>query len=210
MRRLAKLLHATKGVEKAAELFKVDNFYQLEDAIKYICQPDSSSDKPVKAGLRIAIGTLVRIATKVLSADYIINRQAERVKEVEQFEKVFNLNYSKNFSVAEYCLKENRQRDNRKPNALPEEADIEKLRKYLVDEIAKTATMLGEAMSKRHYIHLRKIVLTRLTLLNGRRGSEPGRILLQDFMERNSWSENPSKWFRPKALGQNLRCVCYG
>ena len=44
---------------------------------------------------------------------------------MEQFEKVFNLNYSKNFSVAEYCLKENRQRDNRKPNALPEEADME-------------------------------------------------------------------------------------
>ena len=70
---------------KAAELFKVDNVYQLEDAIKDICQPDSSSDKPVKAGLRIAIGTLVRIATKVLSADYIINRQAERVKEMMVF-----------------------------------------------------------------------------------------------------------------------------
>ena len=30
------------------------------------------------------------------------------------------------------------------PKALPEEADVEKLQKYLADKIAKTATMSGE------------------------------------------------------------------
>ena len=36
-------------------------------------------------------------------------------------------------------------------------------------------------------MHLRKVTVTRLTLLNARRGSEPARMLLADFNERHSW-----------------------
>ena len=36
-------------------------------------------------------------------------------------------------------------------------------------------------------MHIRKIVLTRLTLLNAMRGSEPARLLMKDFKDRNSW-----------------------
>ena len=45
------------------------------------------------------------------------------------------MNYSKIFSRAEYQLKENRRRQNRKPTALPDEEHLEKLRLYLINEI---------------------------------------------------------------------------
>ena len=44
------------------------------------------------------------------------------------------------------------------------------------------------------YVHLRKVTVTRLTILNARRGSEPARMLLKDFNERHSWiSQGMSK-----------------
>ena len=36
-------------------------------------------------------------------------------------------------------------------------------------------------------MHLRKVVLTRLTLLTAMRGSEPARLLMKDFKDRNYW-----------------------
>ena len=94
--------------------------------------------------------------------------------------KVFNLNYSKIFSRAEYQMKETRQWQNRKPTSLPIEEHLEKLRSYLRNEI-KAAINRKSTITKRRYVHLRKVIITRLTLLNGRRGSEASRILLKDF-----------------------------
>jgi len=46
---------------------------------------------------------------------------------------------------------------------------------------------IQKEFSKSQFIHLRKIVLTRLTTLNTRRGCEPARILIKDFLDHNSW-----------------------
>ena len=186
MRRLAKLVDATVGISTAAELFVVANFYQLEDAIKVICQTDSGTDKKMKAGLKIAIGALVRMSAKILAADYIIRQQREKAVEVEMFKKVFNMNYSKIFNDAEYQLKEKRQRDNRKPTALPDEGDLEKLRSHL-NKCVSEAIRVKSTLTKTRYVQLRQVVLARLTLLNARRGSEPARMLIKDFEERDSW-----------------------
>ena len=182
---MAKLVAATEGVERAAELFLVRNYYALEGAILDMC--GMQSEKP-KAGLMVALGTLIRNASKTVVVDHIVKNKLEEVKEVERFQKVFNLNYAKMFSTAEYQLKEKRQRDNRKPAALPDEKSLETLRRYLIAEINR-ATARKAAMSRADYVHLRKVVLTRLTLLNARRGSEPARLLIKDFEDRNSWIE---------------------
>ena len=100
-------------------------------------------------------------------------------------------------SSAEYQLKEKR-RDNRKPAALQDEKSLETLRSYFIAEI-KRATAKKAAMSRADYVHLRKVVLTRLTLLNARRGSEPARLLIKDFEDRNSWVEEGAA----KNLGSN-------
>ena len=39
------------------------------------------------------------------TTDYIIRLQRAKAVEVEMFEKVFNMNYSKNFNDVEYHLK---------------------------------------------------------------------------------------------------------
>ena len=186
MRRLARLVEATEGVTKAEELFVVANFYMLEQGIHNVCQTDADSDKQSKAGLKVAIGSLIRVAAKSVIANFIITNRIDDSKQVEMFVKIFNMNYSKIFSRAEYQLKENRQRQNRKPTALPDEDHLEKLRTYLINQIDEAIQQTG-LLTKVMYVHLRKVTVTRLTLLNARRGSEPARMLLADFNERHSW-----------------------
>ena len=186
MRRLARLVAATDTVTEAGQLFSVSNFYNLEDGIASVCQTEAGPNGRVKAGLQVAIGSLIRLAAKVLQADFIINQKPEEAQAIELFVKVFNLNYCKIFSRAEYQLKETRQRQNRKPTSLPIEEHLEKLRSYLRKEI-KAAINRKSTITKRRYVHLRKVIITRLTLLNGRRGSEASRILLKDFEERHDW-----------------------
>lgn len=214
MRRLARLVEATKDVDTGADLFKSENFYELEEGILHVCKDEGG--KQMKAGLKVAIGSLLRMSAKFVETHYIIMlekkkkelnicletedekciKQAtiaiqelkEKAEQVERFQKVLNSSYAKMFATAEYQLKETRQRQNRKPLALPSESDLQKLRKYLLDQIAD-ALRDDKVMSKMDYVHLRKVVLTRLTLLNARRGSEPARLLINDFQERGEWIE---------------------
>ena len=110
------------------------NYYTLEDAMQNMC--GMHSEKP-KAGLMVALGTLIRNASKTMVVDHIVKNRLDEVKEVQRFQKVFNLNYAKMFSAAEYQLKEKRQRENRKPAALPDEKSFETLRSYLIADIKR-------------------------------------------------------------------------
>jgi hypothetical protein len=179
MRRLARLVQAAEGVTTCRDLLKVGNFYILKDAILKV-----SDAEGLKPGLKVAVGTLIKTAIKVLTADAIINEESHT--ELSDLEKVLNLNYGQIFNEAEYCLKEKRQRETRKPAALPSEMEIEKLRQYLNKYVEQDFSNISTS----NYIHLRKVVLARLTLLNSRRGSETARMLIKDFQERNSWIEN--------------------
>ena len=186
MRRLARLVEATEGVTKCEELFDVSHFYRFEQGIHNVCEADAGSDKESKSGLKVSLGSLIRLAAKSVIANFIITNRINDSNQVERFLKVFNMNYSKIFSRAEYQLKENRQRQNRKPSALPDEQHLEKLRVYLIKEIDEAVKRTGP-LTKVMYVHLRKVTVTRLTILNARRGSEPARLQLKDFKERHEW-----------------------
>ena len=94
----------------AEQLFVVSNFYMLQHGIHNVCQTDADSDKQSKAGLKVAIGSLIRVAAKSVIANFIITNRINDSNQVKMFMNVFNMNYSKIFSRADYQLKENRQR----------------------------------------------------------------------------------------------------
>ena len=74
---------------------------------------------------------------------------------------------------------------------MPDEEHLEKLRVYLINEIDEAIKHTGP-LTKVMYVHLRTV--TRFTILNARRGSEPARMLLKDVNERHSWiSQGMSK-----------------
>jgi hypothetical protein len=174
----AKLIMLTDGVNTCDELFQVGNFYSVEDAIKQMCQGEV-----MKAGLNVALGTLLKTSADVLISHFTILRNKDKCEEITSFKRVLKTNYPKMFVAAEYQLKETRQRGSRKPAALPDEEDLDKLRNYLISQIDR----FDSIKSKRDYVQLRRLVMVRLTLLNSRRGSESAHLLVRDFSERHSW-----------------------
>ena len=157
MRRMARLLQATVGVTETSELFDIGNFYHLQDAIVKLCV-ETSGGRP-KAGLKVAIGSLIKKAADILVTYMRVARNNEGAAAVEIFRYVFLSNYSHIFAVAEYQLKEKRHRENRKPAALPNEEHLQKLRVFLVDTIQEHSKLAKADVTQKVYIHLRKVVL---------------------------------------------------
>ena len=113
----------------------------MEEGIKEVCEADTRNEH--RSGLKVALGSLMRLAAKVLVAHYLIMQEKAKADEVEQFEKVLNMEYSKIFCQAEYDLKEKRQRENRKPVSLPDESNLSTLRSHLIQQISELMSSLS-------------------------------------------------------------------
>ena len=61
------------------------NYYALEEAILDTC--GVKSEKP-KAGLMVALGTLIRNASKTMVVDHIVKNGLDEVKDVERFQSL--------------------------------------------------------------------------------------------------------------------------
>ena len=89
------------------------------------------------------------------------------------------------FGDATYQLNKQRQVNLRKPSKLPLEEDLVKLRDHLIGKMKEICGNyhFDDAHS---YIELRNAASARLTLLNGCRGGEPCRLLLDDWKDAES------------------------
>lgn len=195
MRRLARLVDES-GLDSFKDLLKTENFSTLEGAIASVCKAADA----VKSGMKVALGTLIRLAVKVLTADAIVDNSSFEV-ELERFTRVFNIRYAKIFGQAEYSLKEKRQRLNRKPTSLPPEKELDKLRKHLTEELNRGS----EGFSPNEFVYFRRITLARITLLNARRGSEAARMLIDDFNERDEWIDHQKLTPEDKAILEHYK-----
>ena len=181
MRRLAKLCVTCPSFQSSIDMFMVKNITLLEEAIIKVCD-DKNFFKP---GLNVALGTLIKSSAKILRTHFLVIQKKSVSDELAQFLEIFKMYYPRICSKAEYCLKEKRQRETRKPSSLPNENDLSKLNRFLVGEIDKLAK--EELDTRTAFVRLRKLTLARLTLLNARRGSEVSRLKIEHYEERNSW-----------------------
>ena len=168
MRRLAKLTAKTE-VANAAELFHIRNCTKLNDSIDEITE--TSPDGGVgKAGLKIALGNLVKLRAKILITKYRLAEEPQKANETKEFLQVFSSPtfYAKEFGRAEYQLDEKGQKERRKPSKLPLETDLDQLTTYMKCKMINiTATEESDITSK-YYISLRKVTLAFVTLTNAR------------------------------------------
>ena len=93
---------------------------------------------------------------------------------------------------AEYDLELQRLKISRKPCQLPLESDISKLFHYTLHQIAEFS---GEysLVDNHSFIALRNATMSRLSLLNARRGGEGGRLLIEEWKEADNdgWIDKP-------------------
>jgi hypothetical protein len=111
--------------------------------------------------------------------------------EIKKFTKVLSLQNNMVFGDATYQINKGRQTKLRKPESLPSETDVQKLKLYTVDKIKSFTDDPYTMWTSQEFIALRDLTVSRLTLFNARRGGEPARLLLTEWEDaiNDAWIE---------------------
>lgn len=114
-----------------ADMFIRANFTHLEQAvIEYTTKGFGNSTDDLKHGLKTAIYYLIKKACKLIKGMYLIDDEDDKASDVDKFIDVFELSHDYLFGDATYAMNRNRNEKLRKPEALPLEEDIAKVREY--------------------------------------------------------------------------------
>ncbi|KAJ8049935.1 hypothetical protein HOLleu_02904 [Holothuria leucospilota] len=158
-------------------MFKRKNFNELEETIREITTSDGSEG--LKYGLKNELKFLIKKASFLLKADLLVNEEDKAAKELEKIETEFEMRKHDLFADSEYQMLKNRQTKIRKPQEQPLEEDVPNNKEW---DACKFSL-------------LRDLAACRLTLFNGRRGGEPCRLTLQEWMDAAE-----DKWLNPDEI----------
>lgn len=156
------------------------NFLFLEEAIQNVTTKEDGTMKP---GLKVKIGNLLKTTLKIMKGSYLIQQDDDRAEDIDKFESVLKLRWTRNFGNAEYAVLQNRQSNLRQPNHLPNEAELKKVRDYTLSSVKEYVQDGFSFWDSERYITLRNLIVCRLTLFNARRGGEPSRLLISDWQD---------------------------
>ena len=106
-----------------------------------------------------------------------------KAKELKIFKDAYKFKSCELFSSARQMCVKNSMEKVRRPENLPKEMDIQKLKWFIHEEISQNVTNF----SVERYAWLRTLIVSRLTLLNARRGDQASRMLRTEWedAERN-------------------------
>ena len=119
-----------------------------------------------------------------VKADFIINHQDAKASEIEKFVVVLEMHHTSLFGDATYQVNVNRQTKLRRPQSLPSDNTVAKVREFTVATMkAIIAEHRENVLPSPAFTLLRDMTLCRLTLLNFRRGGETARLALSDWSD---------------------------
>ena len=192
MRRLAHLftIFKTKCEEEktpisctsSADMLHRKNFKILKEAItEYTTNKDG--EETIKAGLKNAIYFLLLKFAKIQKAAYLIEEKDLMAAETDIFLDIFKTYGASFFNDAKYQLCYNRFSKSIRPQEMPLESTVKKLRDYTVGRIAELLKDPYQVWTKEQYVELRDLTVCRLTFFNGRRGNEAARMKIKDWTD---------------------------
>lgn len=173
----------TVGVEKpasVADMLHRRHFERLRQAIKAYTSDDTDQ---LKAGLKHHVYYLVVKFAKFQKVMYLIEEDEAKAKDVDNFMELLNLNSKDLLGDALYKLQKNRQTSLRKPQEMPTEDDVAKVKEFTISRVAALLSDKFATWDAQRYAELRDLVVCRLTLFNARRGGEPARLLLSEWRD---------------------------
>ena len=167
------------------DMFLRVNIGELFDSIDIVTYKE---DKTLKAGLRQNLFYLIKKAGKIIQAFSYMKGDEELASSVEKFLICFDASEDELVSGARYQLEKNSLIKRRKPCNLPLEKDVKALSEHTVKRMKEMCSDFY-FWTSHSFVELRNIICTRLTLINGRRGGETGRLLLSEWREaeRDGW-----------------------
>ena len=149
------------AVVSSQDMLVRKNFSVLTESVAaYTC----SETTETKAGLKISFLYLIKKFAKNQKALNRMNDQDDKAGEIDKFLEVLSLNENYIFGDATYTLNRNRQTKLMKPEQLPLEEDMEKIREYTVHRISNIVNDSYLIWDLHLYAELRDLAVSRLTL----------------------------------------------
>ncbi|KAL3870920.1 hypothetical protein ACJMK2_038948 [Sinanodonta woodiana] len=181
MRDLARLYLSFKSLSSqpvtTEEMFRRDNLSVLRDAIEKMVE--TSEDGKEKYGLKLTLNAIVQRTIKSLKGYYTETIQDDKYDEIKKFQLAYSFRSHEMFSNARYqCISSSVDKA-RRPEQLPEEEELMKLKTFISGQVK----LVTDTFEITKYAWLRSLVVCRLTLYNGRRGEEPSRMLLSQWAD---------------------------
>ena len=112
-----------------------------------------------------------------------MNDEDEKAADIDKFVTLLELNQDYIFGDAVYAANQVREAKLRRPESLPKEEDIQKVKEYAVNRIQEIVQDEYEVFDNHRFIELRDLAVCRLTLFNARRGGEPSRLRCIDWID---------------------------
>ena len=179
MRLLARLYMSFKGDTDltAADIFKAEHFPTLQSAIDDVTISDAHK---LKQGIMHRLFYLLKSAAAILMASYNDRGDDNKASDTEEFCGLLNLNQYTIFGDVTGVEYRNQRAKSRVPEQQVDEEDVTKMRDFTLKTIASLSSEF-DPPDKYKYVQLRNALCCRLTMFNGRFGSEPCRLTLTNY-----------------------------
>ncbi|KAH9523863.1 hypothetical protein Btru_047258 [Bulinus truncatus] len=163
--------------------------FALEKSLQELSEDEAGE---LKAGPKLTASFIIKNFANFLSGLYITKDDTNKFKETERFLKLLQFRWSDINYAAEKKIRLSKSEKLRRPNELPDEDDVLRLRDFTFTEIETLVQDQSTKYSFNDFVKLRNLILCRLTLFNARRGGEPARLLLKEYWEGKSdaWIDN--------------------
>ena len=192
MRRLSYLYYFFKGRKaeinykcdtdecNAGDMFLRENLEILIYSIKTYTAKDDAS---LKSGLKKALLYLIKDAAEKCVGYHLASGNDTQSGYIKDFLALLNLRKNEIFADADYDLNYRRNVKNRKPAQLPVEDDIAVVRNHVIKRMNELISDKYLFFGAHEFVELRDCSCVRLTLFNGRRGAEPARLVIREWLE---------------------------
>ena len=175
----------------------------------WLCEQKLHKHGRLKPGLKRAYYDLLLKFAKFIRASYLVKNRDDDAAEIDKFVEVLKLNKYLVYGDAMYVLNRNRLTKLRRPEALPSEEDVGKVKEYTVNRIKELVEDPYRAWDCHSFGELRDLTASRLTLFNARRGGEPARLSPTEWEEAdedawlNDHHKQPEDELEKKILQRN-------
>ena len=167
------------------DLFCRENFDTLCDCIDNLTRKE---DKSLKSGQRKNMYYMLVRSGKRLRDKLFQEKKDDLSSELNSFIRLLKSNEDTLLSNALYNLEKAKLKKSRKPSQLPLEEDIKIIYDYIQKKLKELCSEFTYWTSST-FVEVRNLAMTRLTLLNARRGGEAGRLQIEDWeeAEKDGW-----------------------
>ena len=140
-----------------------------------------------KYSVKLDLDAIIRRSVKSLKGIYDENSQDAKYAELEKFMEAYIFRAPEMFGEARYMATKQSLDRARRPAALPDEPDVTTLMNHVKSELRRLTSL--PTVTAEEYCLVRALTVCQLTLVNGRRGEEPARMLLTEWhdAQRGEW-----------------------